>query len=286
MASSPTLRRRRLSRLLREAREQRGYTAKWVANEAKLRSGRPRGWSESKLTRLEVGDWKRLRTDDVNMLLDIYDIDAPEERAAYAALAKEANQKGWWASFGDALGSGQFVGLEAEASVIRTFESMTVPGLLQTEDYARAVIRGNGLVGDEADIDRRVQARMFRKQVFMRSDAPSYWAVIDEAALLRMTPELSGQLEHLLEVGSRPNVGIQVLPLSKGPHAAMTGQFVIMDFPLPDHPVVYLEVMSEEIYLEKPEEIRRYQHIYDYVQAEALSPDESRELIRNRLTSL
>ncbi|MDA8372555.1 MAG: helix-turn-helix transcriptional regulator [Nocardiopsaceae bacterium] len=286
MASSPTLRRRRLSRLLREVREERGFTAKWVAEEAKNRSGRTRGWSESKLNRLESGEWKRLRIDDVDTLLDIYGIDAPDDRAAYVTLAKEANQKGWWASFGDALGSGQFVGLEAEASSIRTFESLTIPGLLQTEDYSRAVIRGNGLVADGADLDRRVQARMFRKQIFTRSDPPTYWAVIDEAALLRITPELSGQLEYLLEAGNRTNIGIQVLPINRGPHAAMTGQFVIMDFPPPDQPVVYLEVMSEEIYLEKPEEIRRYQQIYDYVQAEALSTDESREHIRNLLRSL
>lgn len=282
---SPTLRRRRLTRLLYALREERGMTAKEVAAEAKHRSGRPRGWSESKMNRLEIGDWKRLKLDDVSLLLNIYGVEDPRERDAYLTLAKEANQRGWWASFGDALGSGQFVGLESEASSIRTYQSMTIPGLLQTEDYARALIRGNGLA-DDADLERRVQARMFRKHVFTRSDPPTLWAVIDEAALLRITPELSGQLEYLLDAGAGTNIGIQVLPIDRGPHAAMNGQFVVMEFPPPDLPVVYLEALSEEIYLETPEEVRRYRHIYDYVQGEALSVDESRERIRTRLTSL
>nr|WP_152521063.1 DUF5753 domain-containing protein [Nocardiopsis ganjiahuensis] len=114
----------------------------------------------------------------------------------------------------------------------------------------------------------------------------TFWTVLDELALLRITPELSGQLEYLLEMGNRPNIGIQVLPISRGPHAAMNGNFVIMDFPPPDLPVVYLEAMSEEIYLEKPQEITRYQHVYDYMQAEALSVAESRQLITDRLASL
>ncbi len=222
----------------------------------------------------------------MNILLDIYKVTSQDERAAYITLAKEANQKGWWASYGNILGSGQFIGLEAEASGIRTFESMTIPGLLQTESYARAMIRGSGLVVDETDLDRRVEARMIRKQVLHRSDPPDYWAVIDEAALSRITPDLSDQLQYLLDVSTRTNIGIQVLPIDRGPHAAMTGQFVIMEFPPPDPPVVYLEVMSEELYLEKPEEIRHYQRVYDYVQAEALPTDESRDRIRQRLTSL
>ena len=284
--ASPTLRRRRLSRLLRELREATGMTAGAVAKEAKERSGKIRGWSASKLTRLEGAEWKRAQADDVLTLLDIYGIDDAEERRAYVTLAREANQQGWWSTFGDALGNGQFVGLESEASAIRTYESMTIPGLLQTPEYARAVISGNGLVADEEELTTRVDARMFRKSVFAKSSPVTFWAVLDELALLRIRPDLGGQLEHLLEMGERPNVGIQVLPISRGPHAAMSGQFVIMDFPPPDPPVVYLEVMSEEIYLEKPEEITRYQHVYDYVQAEALSVTESRQLIRDRIASL
>lgn len=284
--ASPTLRRRRLSRLLRELREASGWTASKVAKEAKALSGKPRGWSASKLTRLEGAEWKRVQADDVLVLLDIYGVTDPAERASYTTLAREANQQGWWATFGDALGSGQFVGLESEASSIRSYESMSIPGLLQTPEYARAVIAGNGLVTDEAELTQRVDARMFRKNVFAKSNPVTFWTVLDELALLRITPELSGQLEYLLDMGNRPNIGIQVLPVSRGPHAAMNGNFVIMEFPPPDLPVVYLEAMSEEIYLEKPQEITRYQHVYDYVQAEALSVARSRQLITDRLASL
>lgn len=284
--ASPTLRRRRLSRLLRELREDRGSTAAKVAKEAKERSGKSRGWSASKLTRLEGAEWKRVQADDVLVLLDIYGITDPAERTSYTTLAREANQQGWWATFGDALGSGQFVGLESEASSIRSYESMTIPGLLQTPEYARAVIAGNGLVSDEEELTQRVDARMFRKNVFAKTNPVTFWAVLDELALLRITPDLSGQLESLLEMGARANIGIQVLPISRGPHAAMNGNFVIMEFPPPDLPVVYLEAMSEEIYLETPQEITRYQHVYDYVQAEALSVTESRKLISDRLASL
>lgn len=284
--ASPTLRRRRLSRLLRELREDRGWTAAKVAKEAKERSGKPRGWSASKLTRLEGAEWKRTSADDVLTLLDIYGITDPDERVSYVTLAREASQQGWWATFGDALGNGQFVGLESEASSLRSFESMTIPGLLQTPQYARAVISASGQVTDEDELTQRVDARMFRKNVFTKTNPVTFWAVIDELTLLRITPALSGQLDYLLEMGARPNIGIQVLPISRGPHAAMSGNFVVMDFPPPDLPVVYLEVMSEELYLEKPEQVTRYQHFYDYVQAEALSVPDSRALIRDRLASL
>lgn len=280
--SSPTLRRRRLARRLREMREERGQAAADVAAEAKRRSGKPRGWSLSKLVRLEKADWRRLNLDDLNLLLDIYEVDA-EERARLVALAKEATQKGWWASFGDALGTGQFVGLESEASRIRTYQCMTIPGLLQTPEYARAMIEARGMT-DEADVARRVEARMIRKNVFSRADPPTLWAVIDEAALLRVPSDLHGQLEYLLEVSHRPNVGLQVLPISHGLHAAMTGQMVLLEFPAPDPPVVYIEVLSEELYLERPEQVNQYQHLYDHVQAAALSIDDSRELIRSLAT--
>ncbi len=282
---SPTLRRRRLSRLLFQQREQSGLTAKAVAAEAKRRSGKARGWSESKINRLETGDWKRLSVDDVYLLLDIYGVTSSSERLAYAGLVKEASQKGWWATYENVLGTGQLIGLEAEASSIRSYQSMTVPGLLQTESYARAMALASAM-GETDDVDRRVEARMLRKAVFSRANPPAFWTVIDEAALLHITPELRDQLEYLVEVGHRPNVGIQVLPVAHGPHAAMTGHFVIMEFPMPDPPLVYLEAVSEELYLESDEQVRQYKRRFDFVQASALSVEESRELIRARLSAL
>lgn len=281
--ASPTLRRRRLSRLLFEQRDRAGLTAKAVAAEAKKRSGKTRGWSESKVTRLETGDWKRLSVDDVLQLLDIYGVTDPAERAGYTGLVKEASQKGWWATYENVLGSGQLIGLEAEASSIRSYQSMTVPGLLQTESYARAMAVASSM-GEAEDVDRRVEARMLRKAVFSRANPPAFWAVIDEAALLHITPELSDQLEYLVEVSHRPNVGIQVLPVAGGPHAAMTAHFVIMEFPMPDPPVVYLEVATEELYLESEAQVRQYRRRFDFVQASALSVDESRALIQSHLS--
>lgn len=282
---SPTLRRRRLSRLLFQQREKSGLTAKAVAAEAKKRSGKTRGWSESKVNRLETGDWKRLSVDDVFLLLDIYGVTDPAERNGYAELVKEASRKGWWATYENVLGTGQLIGLEAEAASIRSYQSMTIPGLLQTESYARAIAVASSM-GETDDVDQRVEARMLRKAVFSRANPPEFQAVIDEAALLHITSELSDQLEYLLEVGQRPNIGIQVLPVTGGLHAAMTAHFVIMEFPMPEPPVVYLEVATEELYLESEPQVRQYKRRFDFVQASALSVNESRALIRNRLSSL
>jgi len=282
---SPTLRRRRLSRLLYERRERAGLTAKAVASEAKKRSGKTRGWSESKVNRLETGDWKRLSVDDVHLLLDIYGVTDPAERAGYTGLAREANQKGWWATYENVLGAGKLIGLESEASCIRSYQSMTVPGLLQTESYARAIAVA-GSMEEPDDIDRRVEARMLRKTIFSRANPPTFRAVIDEAALLHITPDLRDQLEYLVDVSHRPNVHIQILPVTGGLHAAMTAHFVVLDFPMPDPPVVYLEVATEELYLESSEQVRQYTRRFDFVQRSALPVDESRELIRSRLSSL
>ncbi|WP_026129651.1 helix-turn-helix domain-containing protein [Nocardiopsis prasina] len=282
MSSSPTLRRKRLSRQLRALREDAGLTAEDVTTEAKARSGKTRGWSLSKLIRLEKADWKRLSFDDLKLLLEIYEV--PEgEWDPYITLAKEGNRRGWWASFGDALGTGQFVGLESEATRIRTYQSMVIPGLLQTEEYARAMLLASGMTDDE-DLDLRVQARMFRKgAVFHSSPAATLWAIIDESALRRIPKELHSQLAYLIEVSHTPNIGVQVLPLSRGLHGE-TGQMVILDFEPPDPSVVYLEVMAQELYLEKPTEITHYQHVYDHLQATALSVEESRDHIRGLMT--
>lgn len=152
---------------------------------------------------METGDWKRLSLDDVHLLLDIYGVTDSEERAGYESLVKEADQKGWWVTYEDVLGTGQLIGLEAEASTIRSYQSMAIPGLLQTESYARAMATA-GSMGPAPEDDRRVEARMLRKAVFSRSTPPEFWAVIDEAALLHITPELRDQLEYLVEVADSP----------------------------------------------------------------------------------
>lgn len=222
--------------------------------------------------------------DDIEKLLDVYKVTDPAERGAYITLAEQSRLKGWWVGYQDVLGKGAYVGMEMEASSIRTVENLLIPGLLQTESYARAVIRGHGITDEDA-VARGVEARMIRKQILARPDAPKLWAVIDESALRKITPDLVDQLQYLLDV-QRPNLRIQVLPNRLGPHAVMPGGFTILDFP-EDPSCVYLETSGvNAVFLEEGEEIRQHELKYDYAQASALSVDDSREFIAEVLESV
>ncbi|WP_306366247.1 helix-turn-helix transcriptional regulator [Nocardiopsis sp. CC223A] len=272
MAKSPTLRRRRLSRRLRELREAKGYTSAHVTAEAK-RLGKGR-WSRGKLTRIENNEWLRPSVTDVEALLDIYEVTDPAEREAYARLTREARQAGWWVGYKDVLGAGTYVGLELEAERIRTYEALVVPGLLQTEEYARAIIRGHG-VADESTVERRVEARMARKQILALPSGPRIWAIIDEAALRKIPDDIrEAQIRYLLDV-QRPELRVQVLPDSAGLHPATAGSFSILDFP-EDPSVVYLEAVMSQLFYEDPVEIAHCEVVYDHVHAAALSVPDSR----------
>lgn len=273
---SPTVRRRRLARKLRELREATNLTSDQATKKA--------GFSRGKLTRMERNEWVFPDQEDIAKLLDVYEVTDPEIREAYMTLARQSRQKGWWVGYRDVLGSGAYVGLETEAGTIRTVETLLIPGLLQTESYARAVIRGHGAT-DEETIVRRVEARMLRKQILARPDAPKLWAIIDEAALLKVTPDLADQLQHLLDV-QRPNLRVQVLSNRLGPHAAMPGGFTILDFP-DDPSVVYLESSGlNTLFLEEDDDIKQHELLYDYAQSAALSVDDSCEFIQGVLNSL
>lgn len=282
MAASPTLRRRRLSRQLDVLRSEAGLTVEAAARAAKqLRPDRP--WSAAKITRIENREWKRLRSDDVLALLDVYGVDDREERSAYVRLAMEASQTGWWVGYKDILGAGAYVDLETEASRIRTYQALYIPGLLQTEDYARAVISAG--VPDDRQVERRLEARMMRQTLLEQGDGPRLWAIIDEAAFHRIPPAaMEGQIRRLIDA-QRPSqrVQIQVLPYSAGPHAAMTGQFVILDFPA-DPSTVYLEQSVSGLFPEDPEILEHYEMLYDRVHAAALSVEESRRYMESLIT--
>lgn len=269
--SSPTVRRRRLSYLLRELREGAGYTAQHVTDTL--------GWSRGKLTHIEQNQWKRPNRRDIEDLLDIYEVTDTEQREAALTLVKQSRQRGWWVGYSDVLGSGTFVGLEAEARSIRTFEALAIPGLLQTEEYAEAIIRSGGITDDD-EVERRVRARMIRKQILSGPDAPLYWSVVDEAALRKSS---RGQLEYLLQVQG-PRLGVQVLPDSVGPHAALTAPFVMLDFPEPDPGTVYVSTWSDELFLEKPSHLEQYESLWRHITATALSVEDSRALIRSLIT--
>lgn len=271
---SPTVRRRRLSAALRRAREDSGLTADAAAKTL--------GWPASKVTRMERGESRRPAVSDVLDMLDAYGVKDEAKRQAMATLARQARERGWWEQFRDELG-GSLVEFETEASQIRTFEALLIPGLLQTADYARAVFRG-GMVVDEAMIERRVQARLARQQILDREQPPTLWAVIDEAAVAKHVggPQvMREQLHHLVEMAARPNIGIQILPNAAGAHAAMTGAFAILSYATAEDPeLVYVETgatgANGDLYLESPEEVARYTLRYDHVRASALGADASR----------
>jgi transcriptional regulator with XRE-family HTH domain len=273
---SPTARARRLRYELRRLREDAGLTYSEVAHRLE--------WSPSKLSRIETGQ-SRVNTGDVADLLEVYAVSDTATREALVQLAREARRRGWWTRYTDVLGTGAYVGLEAEASAIHTYESQFVPGLLQTEDYARAVISGGQVRPDPDTVERRVAARMARHELLTRPDPPEIWAVLDETVIRRPVggPEvMRGQLHHLVEVGERPNttVMLQVLPFSTGAHPGMNGPFVILSFQNPkDPPVVHLETATDGLYLEEPPDIERYTLRFSHLVARALGPNESRAMI-------
>lgn len=276
MAGSPTVRRRRLARKLRELREAAGLTSDAATKKA--------GFSRGKLTRMERNEWVLPSPADVEKLLDVYEVTDPVEREAYITLAEQSRLKGWWVGYQDVLGKGAYVGLEMEASTIRTVETLLIPGLLQTENYAREVIKGHGIT-DEESVSRAVEARMLRKGILARPDAPSLHAIIDQSALRKITPNSADQLRYLLDV-QRSNLQVQVLADSDGPHAVMPGGFTVLDFP-EDPSCVYLETSGlNTLFLEEEEDIRQHEMMYTLAQDSALSVSDSRALIAEMLDSV
>ncbi len=240
--------------------------------------------SHSKISRLETGR-VGFKDRDIIDLLTLYGVMDEEEREALRALARRANAPGWWHDYSDVLPHWfeAYVGLEEVATQIRAYEVQFVPGLLQTEDYARAVT----LLGHDGepprDIERRVRLRMARQSVLDREEPPNVWAVIDEAVLRRPAGSpaiMHGQLKHLADLAQRPNVTIQIIPFQAGGHAAAGGPFSILRFAEPDLPdVVYLEQLTSALYLDKPETVDSYLRVMERICMEAATPADSAELI-------
>jgi hypothetical protein len=219
------------------------------------------------------------------VLLELYGVTGPE-RDGLIRLAREARQPGWWHSFRDVLPNPYevFIGLEAGAASIRNFEPVVVPGLLQTDEYARQMSRGGPRELDREDIERRVQVRMERQRIVTREDRPRLWAVIDEAVIRRVVggPEvIAEQLRHLIECAEHGKTTLQVVPFSAGAHAGTTGPFIILDFPEPTDPsVVYVETLAGDLYLEERADVDRYTLAFDRLLAAALHPDDSVRLVQ------
>ena len=274
---SPTVRHKRLTAELRRLRSESGLTRDDVASRLE--------WHPTKITRIETGQWTRLNPRDVRDLLDIYGVTDPGQREALVQLARESRQKGWWHSYGDVLPSeySHFIGLEAEAASVRTYQQVLVPGLLQTEDYARAVIRAFRPHDDNVGPDRRVAVRPQRQQRVTGDRSLHLSAVLGEGVVHQIVGDraiTAAQLRFLAQTNDLPNVMIQVLPYAAGAHGAMVGSFEILGFPEPVDPdVVYLENVASALFLEEPEDITRYVQVFDYLRAAALSPQATSDML-------
>lgn len=268
---SPTVLRRRLGSELRKLREERGLRAQDVASKLK--------WSSSKLSRIESGD-VALQERDVRPLLEAYGVTDEDEVRNVQALARKARQPGWWQSYGDALPTWftDYVGLEADASRIRTFQTELVPGLLQTPDYARAVVASAWPSISEDEVRKRVDLRMERQDIFDRAEPPQFWAIFGEAVLRRPVGSskiMALQLQRMAKMAQRPNITIQVLPYSAGAHASMDNSFVLLSLKDIGGTVAYAEATASAIYSERPEEIRRHEDVFERLMASSVQPERS-----------
>jgi transcriptional regulator with XRE-family HTH domain len=230
--------------------------------------------SRSKISRLENGR-TGFKSRDVADLLTLYGVSNDAERATMLALAKHANTEGWWQEYADVVPAWleHYLDLERAASLIRSYEIAYVPCLLQTVDYARAVLRSGHPDAPEAEIERRVELRLRRQQVLHRDDPVRLWTVIDETALRRPvggSAVMRAQLAHLTRVSRLSHVNIQVLPLSAEGHVVGGSSVTMLRFSeseLPD--VVYLEPLLTAVYLSKPEDTARYRDVLDRLAAQA-----------------
>ncbi len=245
--------------------------------------------SHAKISRLELGRVSS-KERDIADLLTLYGVTDEGLRTDYLDLARQASMPGWWQQYGDVLSPWfeTLIGLEEAATLIRTYEVQFIPGLLQTEAYARAVIT-LGYPGSSArEIDRRVELRMARQKLLTRNDPPRLWAVVDEAALRRPLggqEAMRAQLEYLLEISALPNVTLQVAPFNMGGLAAAGGPITILRFLEPDLPdIVYLEQLTSSLYLEKQDDIDNYMSVMDRLSAEADPPRESTAFLKQLLT--
>ena len=244
--------------------------------------------SGSKMSRLETGR-VGFKSRDIADLLTFYGVTDDQERETLQELARQASARGWWHDYADIMPTWfePYVGLEEAASSIRCYEIQFVPGLLQTPDYARAVAAVGFPAGSVAEIERRVSLRMARQAVLTRPTLAHLWLVLDEAALRRPVgpPDvMRGQLRHLLDMGARPNVSLQIIPLARGAHAAAGGPFSILRFGEPDLPdVVYLEQLTSALYLDKREAVDHYLAVMERLCVEALPTPGSLEMLEGML---
>jgi len=279
---TPTVRLRRLAAELRSLRTSSGLTRDEIVART--------GINVATLYRIEHAR-VRPQTRTLRTLLDLYRVEEPQQDELIALL-RDARQRGWLHAYQSVLPEQYttYIGFEGEAHSVWNYESLFVPGLLQTEDYARAVIRGGFPSASRDEVERRVKVRMERQGI-LHGDSPlELWGIVDEAALLRQVggrEVMRGQLRYLLEAAELPQVTLQVIPFRVGAHAGMPGSFVLMQFTeaaISD--VVYVDSMAGELFLEEESDVRRYRLVFEHLRAVAESPDASRSLISDLVAQM
>ena len=265
---SPTVAQRRLARALRRLRVEAGLTIEQAAEKLEL--------SPSTISRMETAQ-VGVKRRDVRELLDLYEVTGAQ-REQLLQLAGESRQHAWWHEFKD-LPNTPLASLEAEAASIWQYSALLIPGLLQTEEYAREILRKIRLDATLDDIERRLRLRMKRQALLTDQKAPQFWVVLDEAVLRRHVggrQVMHTQLGRLIDASSLRSVTLQVLPFTTGGHAAMDGEFTLLKYPEPADPdVVFIENTGGDVYLEDPGVTRRYTSMFDHLRAAALDPAES-----------
>jgi len=279
-ASSPTVLRMILARQLQALREKAGLSYDQAA-EAIYSSA----WTVRRMERAEGG----LKPLTVKGLLLAYGVTDAAEIDAFLSLARQASKPGWWHSYDDVLPSwfGTFIGLEEAASLIRGYDPHSVPGLLQTRDYALASVRTGFPAATEEEAERRAGLRLARQRILARPGPPRLWLIMDETALRRPAattgPDvMRAQISNLLDAAAQPNITLQILPFTAGLHPAMYGPFRIFRFDHPDQPdIVYGETLTSAYYLDKPDETATYTHALDWISAQAAAPDRTITILRD-----
>ena len=276
-AKPPTVRLRRLASELRRLRAAAGLSREQVEDQT--------GVNEGTLYRIETARARPQRRTLV-ALLDLYSVGEPL-KSDLMELSRAADGQGWsrphqWRLPGEYAA---YISFEAEASAVHNYESLFIPGLLQTRDYGRAIIQGVLPTATEPEIDERVEARAERQKLLDAPEPLALWAVVDEAAIRRVVGDrriMAAQLEHALSVMQRPNVTVQVLPFDSGAHPGMPGSFVHMEFrDEADPELVYVDAQAGDIFLEAEGDLRRFRAMFDHLRASALSATRSAELINS-----
>jgi len=288
-ATGSTVPRRQLGRYLRDLRGSQRITVKTAAEKLE--------WSETKVWRIETGQTS-LRSHDVELMCRIYAA-PPDLTEALMGLAKETKAKGWWHAYGDVIPEGfdVYIGLEEAASQLSAYQTELVPGLLQTEQYARAVIKADNPGVDEAEIDRRVHVRIARQALVRRQTAPPELTVVLNEAILRRpvggSQVMAAQLGSLADSAGLPNVTLRVVPFRAGlHHGVMSGPFVILRFPRngdghdSEPATVYVDGFTGALYLDKPREVERYATAFESIWSAALDESASRGLINQAAEEL